>query len=281
MALTENKTKSNSSSLASFRVSGKCILLGEHSVVRGHPALVFPLQSRHLELTLSSETNAFSEPLRRTLDRALEMLGWKKNLPAVKVESTIPMRAGLGSSAALSVAVVRFLQSQGAPISDAFSFALELENLFHGRSSGIDVAAVLQGNPIVFQKNTSPRPLDSSWKPHLYLVDTGLRSSTKSCVEKVVQLQRPDLDEKMAEAVKNAEACFVKQDLEGLAKELNFAHEIFQAWNLVPEEVEKQRKELLKAGALAVKLTGSGDGGFLLSLWDRPRQGISLWQEKP
>lgn len=280
----EKNSSSHSSSSAQtprFRVSGKCILLGEHSVVRGHPALVFPLQSRSLELMPSKETNAFSDPLKRTLDRAMEMLAWKKELPSVKVESTIPMRAGLGSSAALSVAVVRFLQWQGAPITDAFSFALELENLFHGKSSGIDVAAVLEGQPIRFQKSAAPKPLTSYWKPHLYLVDTGLRSSTKACVEKVTQLQRPDLDEAMAAAVQAAEQSFLQKDLKGLAEQINKAHEVFQQWNLVPEEVEKQRQELMKAGALAVKLTGSGDGGFLLSLWDRASSGISLWEESP
>lgn len=280
---SESNSSSRSASSAQtplFRVSGKCILLGEHSVVRGHPALVFPLQSRSLELTLSKETNGFSDPLKRTLDRAMEMLSWKKELPSVKVESTIPMRAGLGSSAALSVAVVRFLQWQGAPIADAFSFALELENLFHGKSSGIDVAAVLEGQPILFQKSTTPKRLLSNWKPHIYLVDTGLRSSTKACVEKVTQMQRPDLDEAMAAAVNSAEQSFVQKDLAGLAQQINVAHSIFQQWNLIPEEVEKQREELLKAGALAVKPTGSGDGGFLLTLWNEPRAGISIWETR-
>ncbi len=262
-----------------MKVNGKCILLGEHSVVRGAPALVFPLRSRFLELQISSEENSFSAPLQKTIHRALEILNWKKTLPPLTVESNIPMQAGLGSSAALSVAVVKYLQKEGAPIADPFALALELENLFHGKSSGIDIAAVLADTPIRFQKEQPVKKLDIRWKPHLHLVDTGLRSSTKICVEKVTKLQRHDLDLAMTEIVNAGEEALHQKDLLALAKQMNAAHEIFREWNLVPFAVEKLRAELLIAGALAAKLTGSGDGGFLLTLWSEPQKFISLWNE--
>jgi mevalonate kinase len=260
-----------------LKVCGKCILLGEHSVVRGAPALVFPLQSRFLEIKISTEENSFSAPLQRTIKRALEILQWSGKLPPLQVESNIPMQAGLGSSAALSVAVVKFLQTSGAPIPDPFALALELENLFHGKSSGIDLAAVMAETPIRFQKDQPVKKLNLDWKPHLHLVDTGLRSSTKTCVEKVASLQRPDLDSAMTELVNAGELALQGKDLAALAEQMNAAHEIFREWNLVPYAVEKQRSELLNAGALAAKLTGSGDGGFLLTLWQEPQKYISVW----
>jgi mevalonate kinase len=55
-----------------------------------------------------------------------------------------------------------------------------------------------------------------------------------------------------------------------LAEALTEAASCFSEWGLVPASVAAQMRELEKAGALAVKPTGSGDGGFLLSLWPGP-----------
>ncbi len=254
-----------------MKVHGKCILLGEHSVVRGYPALVFPLLSRALEIKVSKEKNSFTEPLQLTIKKLQERLNWNVALPELAVTSDIPMQAGLGSSAALSIAVVRFLKDLEAPVKEELPLAMELEDIFHGKSSGIDVAAVSCGSPIRFQREKPIQKFSLSWKPHLYLVDTGIRSSTKKCVEKVAALKRSDLDEEMGNLVNQAQKDLENQNLSSLANSMNSAHDIFREWNLVPFAVEKQRASLLDAGALAAKLTGSGDGGFLLTLWEKPQ----------
>ncbi|MGE3262205.1 MAG: mevalonate kinase [Bacteriovoracia bacterium] len=262
-------------------VHGKCILLGEHSVVRGEPALVFPLQSKKLRLEWKEENGGglevsagdYAQPFRLILERALELLG--KKLPGKKwsftLVSEIPVRAGLGSSAALSVATVRFLEKIGIQSSDPFALALELENIFHGSSSGIDVAATLSEQPILFRRHAPPEPLSMAWQPKLYLFDSGLRSSTKACVEQVMALARPELDQRMGElvgAAKNALA--TPNGKKELANAMNEAADIFREWNLVPTAVEQQMQQLKSAGALAVKPTGSGNGGYILSLWESP-----------
>lgn len=259
-------------------VHGKCILLGEHSVVRGFPALVFPLQSRRLHLSwektegegFSVSEGEFRPPLTSALELALRLTGG--TLPpghwTLKVRSEIPVQAGLGSSAALAVATVRFLEEAGFSIPDPFSLALEIENIFHGRSSGIDVAAALSERPIRFQKGHRPETLTLKWQPKLYLADSGLRSSTKACVEKVIRLHRPDLDQSMAQAVEKAiHALADPLGFEELAMALNNASEIFSGWGLIPDAVANLRRKLLEAGAIAAKPTGSGDGGYVLSLW--------------
>lgn len=262
-----------------IEVHGKCILLGEHSVVRGEPALVFPLQSKKLRLAWKEENGGglevsagdYAQPFRLTLERALELLG--KKLPEKKwsftLASEIPVRAGLGSSAALSVATVRFLEKIGLPSPDPFALALELENIFHGSSSGIDVAATLSEQPILFRRNSPSQRLSLSWQPRLYLLDSGLRSSTKACVEQVVALARRDLDQRMgklAEAAKDALA--TPNGKKALANAMNEAADIFREWSLVPAAVDQQMEKLKSAGALAVKPTGSGNGGYILSLWE-------------
>lgn len=259
---------------------GKCILAGEHSVVRGRQALVTPLRSRALTLhTLKSEGSGFTieegpyaAPLSLALQRASELAPFPKGHWKFSVHSDIPTRAGLGSSAALSVAVANFF----AP-NDVFALALELENIFHGSSSGLDLAAVMSEGPILFRKGTKSEPVTLSWRPFLYLADTGLRSSTRACVEKVAALHRADLDDRMQEATLKIRKSFVdgESTFSQIASALEDAAEIFREWELVPEAVEKKMKELKNLGAHAVKPTGSGDGGFVLGLWSEPPQGAA------
>jgi len=52
-----------------------------------------------------------------------------------------------------------------------------------------------------------------------------------------------------------------------LGSAMNQAQGCFEEWGLVPDELIEQKQELLKQGALAVKLTGAGLGGFWVALW--------------
>jgi mevalonate kinase len=279
-----------------IRTSGKVILAGEHGVVRGGEALVFPLRSRSFELTwepadtagfhFQSTDSPFREPFLFSLDRALAISGFK--LPhsgyGVNLRSDIPIQAGLGSSAALSVAVVRFLEKEGARFESPFALALEIENIFHGKSSGIDVAAVLSDSPILYSRTKSPSRIPLAWSPLLYLKDTGKRSQTKECVAKVEAAKRPDLDQRMANSVQVAKTALASTSanrLSDLADAIELAAGCFEEWGLGTEPQLVQ--ELKSQGALAVKPTGSGGGGFLLSLWAAPPpEGyglIPIWED--
>ncbi|MGC8107782.1 hypothetical protein, partial [Salmonella enterica] len=70
-----------------------------------------------------------------------------------EVESTLPVGAGLGASAALSVAVGRWFVSRNAiEETKLFEFCRELENLFHGESSGVDVAVAIESRGLHFER---------------------------------------------------------------------------------------------------------------------------------
>lgn len=272
-----------------YKIPGKWILAGEHAVVRGHPALVFPLFSRTLSLSLTTQTasqfeftiTSSNEGLKQAatlaMKEALRILGDSAptNLQLnIELTSTIPVGSGLGSSAALSVAIARvFHDLKILPEEKLFSFAHNLEDLFHGKSSGLDIAAVLLQKPICFIRGSEPRVLELAWKPELYLSDTGIRSRTKDCVLQVEAMKRPDLDEAMALAVRLAEAALTQKSGSALLTEaLILAESCYEAWGLLPSEAQSLKYTLQRDGASAVKMTGSGQGGFLLSLWQKGPQ---------
>ncbi|MGE0634500.1 MAG: mevalonate kinase [Pseudobdellovibrionaceae bacterium] len=279
---------------------GKWILAGEHSVLRGSPALAFPLKGLELELKYWKSEKSLhvefsgkhGEELQLlffgVLEKALENLKIDRGLirGEVSLFNQIPIGAGLGASAALCVAVSRWLGHLGyIPEKDHYEFSRNLENLFHGESSGVDIAVSLLGTGIRFLREGEKTPLRLNWQPQLYVSYTGKRGVTSECVAKVKALIAKDPDEgalidyEMRRAVALCEKALCGKSLfekeikkpeseERVLKEaLDLAQSCFDRWNLSSPPVRDHMKDLLMAGALSVKPTGSGDGGYVLSYW--------------
>jgi mevalonate kinase len=164
------------------RIFGKWILAGEHSVLRGCPALVFPLKSRALEiqylenqkpLVVEMEKgpgDGMESLLWKVLDRACEKKGiQKKELKGVlRLRNNIPIGAGLGASAALCVGLAKWFQALGhIDESELYEFSRSLEDLFHGESSGVDIAVAISGSGIKFFKdvNLERKAMATVWQP--------------------------------------------------------------------------------------------------------------------
>lgn len=272
---------------------GKWILAGEHAVLRGVPALVFPIQSRNLELKYSLGDEPLELHLVGDHGKDLQMLVWEVLEKACDVlgitrsvlkgtlvlKSSIPVGAGMGASAALCVALTRWLGHLGYVSEEKFyEFARNLENLFHGESSGVDIAVALSGEGLRFVRDGVRSPLSLNWKPRWYISYSGQRGVTVDAVNKVKELilQNPllgeKLDQQMASAVEMAEralALDLKEGLPLLAKALDLAGSCFDQWGLNEGAPGEHIQWLRQQGALAVKPTGSGGGGYVLSLWSQ------------
>lgn len=298
---------------------GKWILVGEHSVLRGAPALVFPLKSRSLKLTYCLEGEDFARiegdrsslsqkasgavevqnkeaplvlDLRGRHGAELEILFWGVFHKACELkcidgsqirgkiilENNIPIGAGMGASAALCVAAVRFFEYLGFVKADSvYEFAKSLENLFHGESSGVDIAVSLANAPLYFERNGQRKVLQINWQPQLYVSYSGQRGVTRDCVAKVSALIDRDpalgseLDSKMNMASYQAIEALTADAKKGfniLKSCMDHAQDCFEKWGLCEKGVVLSHvARLRQAGAAAVKMTGSGGGGFVLSLW--------------
>jgi len=276
------------------KTHGKWILAGEHAVLRQSPAIVFPIPTKSLTLDYWDHRAASTAEFSGQYDKDTHLLFWsvlEHGLECVKhsisdisgkfhIQNDIPLGAGLGGSAALCAALARWFAWKALIASNQiYDFARRLEDLFHNESSGIDIAGASSESGVFFTKGKKVEAIILRWQPHWYLSDTEQVGITSHCVKKVKEMfvQNPDLanriDNEMAHSVIEAKAALEMPEKEGLAKlaaSINQAHVCFSQWGLAGGKVEQHINQLLAAGALAAKPTGSGDGGHILSLWDKP-----------
>ena len=273
---------------AGGRAAGKVILLGEHAVVYGAPALAAGIESgaraEATPLPLGAPSRLRLGDLALTTDddedlaRALAaLLAEGEALPPMAVEaaSELPPGSGLGSSAAIGVAVARAaMAAAGVPGDDAavIARATAWERVFHGNPSGIDTAASALGGCFRFTRQEGVRVLAPAHDLVLCIGFSGTTASTRTMVEGVARLKarKPELVDKTIEGisalVENAALAIEAGDLEGLGRLMNLNQMLLAGLMLSTEQLEELCALARGAGALGAKLTGKGGGGAVVAL---------------
>ena len=269
---------------------GKWILVGEHAVIRGHGALVFPFSAKKLTLSYQQSTSELSATYEgdsgadthllfwSVIEQGMQLLGRSINSlnGHFNVYSNVPVGVGMGASAALCVAMARWFAARNMlPDIEINDFAKQLENLFHGKSSGLDIAGVAATSGVHFKQGICS-PIEQTWQPKWFLSSCGQIGITSHCIHQVDALWKKDakraaqIDDCMANCVLQARTALEQHTTNSeaiLAEAINLAADCFQQWGLVSESLQQHMQVLRGAGAIAVKPTGSGGGGYVLSLW--------------
>jgi mevalonate kinase len=274
---------------------GKIILFGEHAVVYGRPALAVPVTQVQATATVSKNSrggiwveapniNLSSElsklapehPLAAVISSVFASLGILRP-PActVYLQSTIPVAAGLGSGAAVSVAILRALSAfLGKPLTDeqVNKLAFESEKLYHGSPSGIDNTVVTYARPVYFTKGQPIKTFRVGAPFTIVIADTGISAPTKASVEALRVLWEADpprwekVFSKVGEIVWDARQAIERGDTIELGRLMDANQVLLQQMTVSSEELDHLIESAHKFGTLGAKLSGGGRGGNMIAL---------------
>jgi mevalonate kinase len=281
--------------MSSASAPGKIILFGEHAVVYGRPALAVPVSQIRAtveveawprpgvwieapDVGLSSELAqlASDQPLAAAVRGVFSALGIA-SFPAIqiRISSSIPVASGLGSGAAVSVALIRALSAHlGQPLSDeqVSALAFEIEKLHHGTPSGIDNTVVTYARPVYFVKGQPPETFKVGAPFTVVIGDTGVAASTKAAVSDVRSLWQTapgrweDVFDQVGEIARQARAAIESGDVSVLGPLMDANQVLLQRMTVSSPELERLLSAARAAGAQGAKLSGGGRGGNMIAL---------------
>jgi mevalonate kinase len=271
----------------------KAIVCGEHFVLHGCPAIAVPVPERSLRLVLDCrgstqhpEGGAGTRLLQAwNLARSAFGLHEATAFPFA-IESSIPQRAGLGSSAALSVALARAAAAEAGLAPSPRELALAataVEAAFHGRSSGIDPAAVALAHPLVMQPGgiveelpwdlpgfdlavaVVPVPRDAD--EAIRRVDAFAASRPARFADMVSEVRRLVRDVAYLVSGRGpAEGVPTGPRASAAGALLSANHALLAEAGVSSGALDAVVSAMTSAGALGAKLTGAGIGGATLAL---------------
>jgi hydroxymethylglutaryl-CoA reductase len=264
---------------------GKVILLGEHAVVYGRTALAASID-RFVEVSIAPAASTrlkeagHAVPL-PALERAAELAGLDPASVTASAAADFPPGVGLGSSAALSVALIRALAMfAGQSVSDAVvcARAFEIEKIFHGFPSGIDNTIATFGGLIAFRRGDTVKPLAPARSIPLVIALGRAPRETQKTVRGLRQrweispaLYEPLFDE-IDRLVNEAQNAITTGDLPVLGALMNANHRLLQRLGISTEELDEMVALARDSGSLGAKLTGGGGGGAVICLCDTDRE---------
>jgi mevalonate kinase len=282
---------------------GKVILLGEHAVVYGEPAIAVPVEQVRARVMVSPEPRrppgqvrlqapgigldstleeiSPAHPLARAVALVMEELGISRP-PAmtIRVTSTIPVAAGLGSGAAVSVALLRALSEfLGHPLSQrrVSELAFEVEKIHHGTPSGVDNTVITYNKPVYFIRGGSHlenriETVSIGEAFHLVIANTGVPSPTGQIVGEVRRAWEADPDQynalfhRIGELVDRARECIEQGKTETLGLLMDENHALLGEIGVSSIELDRLVHTARLAGASGAKLSGGGRGGNMIAL---------------
>jgi hydroxymethylglutaryl-CoA reductase len=276
---------------------GKIIMLGEHAVVYGRPAIALPIPLA-VEAAIRKEPSSVGNGINVVIPRwgleqkvnastpgvagimanLIERMGLTDEHMTIEVFPHVPRAMGLGGSSALAVAIIRALNRTyqlALPDLEINALAFECEQAAHGQASGVDNTVATYGTPLFYQRpGDEPKfeTLRLGQPLELIIGMTGKESLTAETVARVRSSwqQYPDRYETIFDQIgaltQSARATLQSGQLQELGELMNLCHGYLNALQLSTPKLEDLIHIARSNGALGAKLTGGGGGGSMVAL---------------
>ncbi|WP_051640759.1 mevalonate kinase [Thiomicrorhabdus sp. Milos-T2] len=276
------------------------IILGEHSVVYGHPALACALNqfvNIQWQKRNDSAINIYSElgehhtqleqiTVHPKLNFAVSALqAFQKDIPFgldLKIESDFSSTIGLGSSAAVLAAMLSGLNkicNTQYDLVTLFEIGHQIILDIQGRGSGTDLATSLAGGMIYFQPKTEQNPLPIIQKLDIslpiILIYAGYKTPTAEVLKQVAEAwkEKPHelemLYRSMAKVTKNGFSALQRNRLTAFYEACDQYQALMTQLGVNDKTLQKIIKTLYECSSIhSAKISGSGLGDCVLGLGD-------------
>jgi mevalonate kinase len=275
---------------------GKVILLGEHAVVFGQPAIAVAIDQRlQCSITPSDTFTLNGHPLNERTHAYVSAAAtrfWNGGPLAIETSSEFPSGSGLGSSAAVSVAALGAIESMqgGLDAKKVAHDAFEIESMVQGRASPIDTSTsahgggifvnAVKGDDFIWElaKDTRHWDIHHCDVPRLNLVVgfTGISSATGPLVAKVKRFADRsrfaiEVIEEIGQLTIEGREALRRNDPVKLGSLMTRDQKLLAILGVSCPALD----DLIDASlplSYGAKLTGAGGGGSMVALTDRPEQ---------
>ncbi len=264
---------------------GKIILMGEHSVVYGYPAIAIPLKDILITCRIEPTTRQYSyrpgDTLSTAIYTALKYLNKQNARIKYNITSDIPTKRGMGSSAAVSIAAIR-------GVFDYFKREIDektLEKLVnegeivaHKTPSGLDARTCLSDKAIKFIKGKGFENIEMDLGVYLLIADTGVYGNTGEAVGKIRDMgekARPMLAE-LGRLTEETEGYIRDKDIKNIGENMIKAERELKKLGVTIEKSEILVKTALNEGALGAKISGGGLGGCIIALIENNEKLVNI-----
>ncbi|MDR2207115.1 MAG: mevalonate kinase [Flavobacteriaceae bacterium] len=276
----------------------KILLFGEYGIIENSQGLTLPYNFYNGAFKFSGLDSEFEKKSNLHLQKFSQYLANLELPEDFKIDvsqfrqdishglffdSNIPQGYGVGSSGALVAAVFEkysYIKHLPENISKDTLKKLrtvfgEMENHFHGKSSGIDPLICYMKLPIFIENKENVNqvfiPKSEAGKGAIFLIDSGTAGETGPMIQIFFEKMKTEGFRKTLkeEFIRYNNACidaFLKKEMSPFFKNLKklsvWAYEHFRP--MIPENLFNAWKKGLDTNIYYLKLCGSGGGGYIL-----------------